>query len=251
MTVETLERATLAAVPPETSAELPGWVLPLDTGTVSRARSAVPLSHEPPDLSVIDGIESIYRDHGLIPRFRLPVGLTAFSPFETALRGRGYKTVAPVLVMVGTPIGLRDGGDPGPARLDPRPSDAWVQAYLGEGFDPVDGAIRVGLLTRSADTLYASISPSQNPDPSRSVAAVGCACFADGVVGVHGMRTVAPERRRGHARALLAAMGVEAARRGIDIAYLQVEVGNAPARRLYDSLGFTTAWTYDYWVAPA
>lgn len=41
-----IERATLAAVSPQTVEELPGWLLPLDTGTVGRAISAVPLSHD-------------------------------------------------------------------------------------------------------------------------------------------------------------------------------------------------------------
>ena len=39
--VEAIERATLAAVPPDTLEEQPGWLLPLDAGTVGRALPGV------------------------------------------------------------------------------------------------------------------------------------------------------------------------------------------------------------------
>jgi hypothetical protein len=43
--VENIERATLAAVSPEAVLELSGWLLAFDTGTVGRAKSAVPMLH--------------------------------------------------------------------------------------------------------------------------------------------------------------------------------------------------------------
>ena len=41
--IESIERATLAAVAPERVEALPGWLLPMDHGTVGRAHAAVAL----------------------------------------------------------------------------------------------------------------------------------------------------------------------------------------------------------------
>lgn len=49
--IEALERATVQAVAPQQLWELPGWLVPVDPGTVGRARSAVPLHHAAPDLA--------------------------------------------------------------------------------------------------------------------------------------------------------------------------------------------------------
>ena len=65
------------------------------------------------------------------------------------------------------------------------------------------------------------------------------------------MRTRPRFRGRGLARQLMAAMGVEAQRRGIADAFLQVEVENYLARSLYARIGFAPAWTYVYWQQPA
>ena len=61
------------------------------------------------------------------------------------------------------------------------------------------------------------------------------------------MRTAPALRGRGLAGSILAAVGREAARRGIERVLLQVEEGNAPARSLYGRAGLRTAWRYAYW----
>ena len=37
------------------------------------------------------------------------------------------------------------------------PDEAWIAAFLGEGFDPVDGASRARTLARGADSVFASV----------------------------------------------------------------------------------------------
>jgi GNAT superfamily N-acetyltransferase len=249
LTVEAVERATLAALPPDAVEELPGWLLPLDAGTVGRAHSAVPLRHEAPDAALLPHIEQRYRAHGLPPLFRLPVDLPAFDGFQAELRARGYIPSRPTLVMTGTPEAMAAGGSGHGVRLDAAPTDAWSRVYLGEGFDPADGASRVRLLRRAKDALYASASlpPDGDANAEAQLAAVGCACFSGALVGVHGMRTRPRFRGRGLARQLMAAMGAEALRRGVTDAFLQVEVENVLARSLYARIGFAPAWTYVYW----
>ena len=43
--VEAIERATLDAVAPQAIHEIDGWLLPFDSGSIGRAKSAVPLRH--------------------------------------------------------------------------------------------------------------------------------------------------------------------------------------------------------------
>jgi len=51
--VESVERATVAAVAPREVEELPGWLVAYDSVTVNRARSAVPLRHDAPNATVV------------------------------------------------------------------------------------------------------------------------------------------------------------------------------------------------------
>jgi GNAT superfamily N-acetyltransferase len=143
--------------------------------------------------------------------------------------------------MVGTvqewPTAVRDL----PVQLGTEPTAAWQSVYLSGDFDPLDGANRVRALSRSRHLVYASLS-----DASGAVAA-GTASFSQGWASLHGMRTIARERGKGSASALIAAMGQAALTRGVDRCFLQVEEGNAAAIRLYRSLGFQAAWLYHYW----
>lgn len=63
---------------------------------------------------------------------------------------------------------------------------------------------------------------------------------------------VRPEyRRRGLAKALMAACGQWAAARGAAACVLQVDVRNDPALALYRALGFREDHRYRYWVPPS
>src|SRR5687768_2300713 len=62
--IEAIERATLAAVPPQRLEEWGGWLLALDDGTVGRAHSAVPLRHGAPPEDVLGTLEARYREAG-------------------------------------------------------------------------------------------------------------------------------------------------------------------------------------------
>ncbi len=238
--VEAVERATLQAVAPEWVEALPGWLLPMDSGTVGRARSAVPLHHAPPDLGALALILARYEERGFPPAFRLP-DLPAFEPFQRALQQQGFVRQHPTLTQT-APIPLLLAGDADPAAALADAADAaWIAMFLGEGLDPVDGASRARSLSRATGTRYASLRENGQ------TVACGAASFGHGWLGVHGMRTAAAKRGQGLAGRLLRAMASEAAQRGIARAFLQVDASNAPALALYRRLGFSTAWSYAYW----
>ena len=237
--IESLERATVEGVAPAKVVEIGGWLVPLDDGAIGRARSAVPLRHDL-DASALSEIEAAYWTEGLTPAFRVAdkPGLRAV---RDALATRGYVTDKPTVVEIGDVDRLARLRDT-PGDLLNEPDVDWGAVFLGEGFDPEDGASRVAALTRSPDAMYGRVR-----EDGRTVA-VGCVTFGHGWAGIHGMRTDAERRGRGLASQVLAALGRATQARGITRVFLQVEEGNKDARSLYRKAGFQPAWPYRYWV---
>lgn len=241
--IEAIERATLAAVAPERLDSLPGWLLPLDPGTIGRAHSAVPLHHGAHDPALIGLLADRYRAAGLAPVFRLPE-LPSFETWRRLLAVGGYHRRQPTFTQVGALDGLIAlAPDTDGASLSTRPDAAWMAMYLGEGLDPVDGACRSRALARADGTLFASLREGGQ------TLACGAACYAQGWLSLHGLRTAAGQRGRGLAGRLIRVMAEEARRRGIERAFLQVDAGNDAALALYRRARMATAWTYAYWRA--
>lgn len=239
--VEAIERATLAAVAPEEVLEIDGWLVGLDRGTIRRGASAVPLSHDlPGDPAVIDAIEAAYAQRGLKSAFR--IGDTeGLAGVRAELQRRGYGFEQPTLVKTSTVADVLKVTSAEPAEVADAPDEAWAGVFLGEGFDPVDGAYRVAALSRSPGAAYGMVR-----EAGRTVA-VGAGSFGHGWVSFHGMRTEAAQRGRGFAGRVLAGLASAAETRGVTRAFLQVEEKNTGARLLYRRAGFSTAWRYFYW----
>lgn len=235
--IESLERATVAAVAPPEVAEIGPWLAPFDDGTIGRAKSAVPLTHET-DASHLDAIEAAYRQRGLKAEFRL-AEVPGLKSVTAEVARRGYHSEQPTLVMVAPAAKVAEIAAPFADLLD-HPDDAWGQVFLGEGFDPVDGAHRVKRLTESPDALYGAVR-----EGGRTMA-VGVVTFGYGWAGVHGMRTSIDRRGAGLASRLLALFGAAAQARQVDRISLQVLEDN-PAQNLYRRAGFEEVWRYRYW----
>lgn len=236
--IEALERDVVAAVAPPEVLEIAGWLVPLDNGTIGRARSAVPLRHDLGPEALLQ-IEAAFAARGMQPGFRVAEtpGLAAV---RDALAERGFTPRQPTVFKTGTAAQLA-AFSVASARILKRPDDAWAAVFLGEGFDPADGAHRVAALTRSPDALYGAAGEGG------ATHAVGVMSFGVRWAGVHGMRTAPAHRGQGHASAILAALGREAQARGVEKVALQVEAQNEAARAIYGRAGFTELWTYRYW----
>jgi GNAT superfamily N-acetyltransferase len=236
--IESLEQATVQAVPPEQLVELPGWLLPMDPGTVGRARSAVPLRHEGVNAVVLDRIVARYRDLGYLPALRLP-DLPSFEPCHLHLLALGFVRRQPTQVMTGTidamlgvPVSI------GGCDFEQRSSEAWMSMYQGAGLDPVDGACRARIMARAQTCRYASVGQDGH------MLACGAASFGHGWLGVHGMRTAAGWGGRGLASRVLNGMAQLARQQAINRVFLQVDQSNGTARALYARFGLRDAWTY-------
>ena len=246
--IEAIERATVAAVAPDRCEEWSGWLLPMDAGTVGRARSAVPLSHVL-DAATDETVQYIvrqYRRHGHAPVFRLPDSAPGL---QGALQKRGFKPHQPTWVQVANVADMASF-EPLDARawqvtVNPQPDAAWQSVFLGPGFDPVDAAARVRNLSRASQTLYLHVLQGGE------ALACGAASISHGWLGVHGMRTAANYRRQGLAAAILRAMASQAQKLGLARAFLQVDACNTSAMDLYQRAGFRPAWRYAYWKVAA
>ena len=232
--VEAIERATVAAVAPHEVLEIAGWLVALNAGTIRRAASAVPLSHElAADPGVIDEIEAAFTERGLAPAFRI-ADAPGLESVRAELTRRGYGFEQPTLVKVGAAA----------AMIADAPDAGWASVFTSEGFDEADGRSRVAALTRSPDAVYGGISEGER------TLAVGVAAFGHGWASVHGMRTDASRRGEGLAGRVLAGLAGAAQARGVERVFLQVEEGNLGARSLYRRAGFTQAWRYFYLSGP-
>ena len=235
--IAVVERDTVAAVAPPEVLEVAGWLVPLDDGTIGRAKSAVPLRHDlGPD--AIGEIEDAYRSRGLKPAFRL-ADVPTLRPVSAELTRRGFAPQQPTIFKTGAVTKLAAFSEAS-ARILDKPDEAWTAVFLGDGFDPTDGAHRVAALTRSPGAIFGAAGEGG------ATRAVGVMSFGAEWAGIHGMRTAPAHRGKGYASAILAAMGRVAQVRVVTKVFLQVEEPN-PARRIYRAAGFAPIWRYYYW----
>lgn len=238
--IEAIERATLSAVSPEALEEIPGWLLPFDSGTVGRAKSAVPVAHTVPDPAALPEIEARYAARGLPAVLRIPLA-ASFDAFGEALARSGYTRERPTQVHTSATSIVRRVSNGPPAEIAAQPDEGWAMVFLGEGFDRADGASRVRTLSRAPGSLFASVREGG------CTVAAGAAAFGHGWASVHGMRTAQACRGRGLAGRVLASLAAAALAKGYERMFLQVEAQNAAAHSLYRRAGFEPAWTYAYW----
>jgi ribosomal protein S18 acetylase RimI-like enzyme len=83
------------------------------------------------------------------------------------------------------------------------------------------------------------------------VLAIARLSIAEGWAGLTAVEVDPGRRRAGLGRAITEAACAEAVGRGARRVFLQVEVGNAGARALYERSGFRYSHRYHYRIAPA
>jgi ribosomal protein S18 acetylase RimI-like enzyme len=244
-----VEDAGINASAPPQQRWIDGWLVRYSPGKAKRARCVnavaqgrLPLSNK------LELAAAVFRDAGLpmvvrVTRFTQPPSLDA------ELAARGFGTLDDTRVMV---CGRLPAGEP--ASLPP--GTHWAALTTDEYAEQV-GALRGSPpAQRGAHAERLRHSPVayqgfaiRRDDDRRTIA---CGQFAreGNLVGLYDVFTDPGHRDRGLATLLCQRLLRLASKDGADVAYLQVEADNGPARRIYERLGFTDGYAYHYRQAP-
>jgi N-acetylglutamate synthase len=255
-----LEAVMAAGWPAVEVVPLGAWLLRASSGFTSRANSALPLGDPGVPLErAVDAVEAFSEARGLVPRVAVPAllggpltGPVDGAALDALLAARGWAVQTPTAVMTAplAALGAAPLLPPG-LHLDlaEDPDEDWLALYRYRG-QPAPAVARA-LLAGSSPRAFAAVRTSGGAGPrtvavARGTVTTGARTWA-GVTAVE----VAPAwRRRGLARALLAALAGWAAAEGATDLYLQVALDNTAARSLYASAGLTDHHRYSYRAAP-
>jgi N-acetylglutamate synthase len=228
------------------------WLLRAAEGFTGRANSALPLGG--PGLPLDEALAAVtqwYRARGLPPMIVVPTSLRPDSQgqaLDNQLSERMWLTrPGPAFVMVADlPLGVPADGLTADreVQLSPEPDDAWAARYHYRGQAHLPPVARK-VLTSAREQSFMSIRDGDE------VLAIARLSIAGGWAGITAVEVHPGHRRQGLGGAITAAACDAAGQRGVSQVFLQVEVGNAGARALYQGLGFRDSHRYHYRLAPA
>jgi ribosomal protein S18 acetylase RimI-like enzyme len=244
-----VEDAALNASAPPGQRWLDGWLVRTQPGKARRARCVhamaeglLPLDEKLARAEAFcqaDGVPLIFR----ITPFTQPATLPA------ALAARGFVAVDETLVMIATalptaaPRPLAAGTE-----LQQLDADAFAEAAGRLRQSPAKHRTSHALRLRQSPTPYHGSVLQRQADGE--LLACGQWAAEAGLVGLYDIVTAPEARNQGLASLLCEHLLSQAASAGADMAYLQVDAGNAPALAVYRRLGFVEAYRYHYLEQP-
>jgi ribosomal protein S18 acetylase RimI-like enzyme len=211
-----------------------------------RANSVLPAS-APFDLDrALDYVENLYAAHQIAPSFQ--VGPAAQpGDLDEYLAARGYEVRTPTLVMCAEVADvLAKLPEPTTAvNISSAPGDDWMALWwVVDGHGGSDAQPAARQILNRGRALYATISSG------RQAQAVGRLALVDNWAGIYCLAVDPAYRRQGLAQATIHGLLQKATMLGVNRVWLQVVEANAPARALYDRLGFRAVSRYHYRVRP-
>jgi ribosomal protein S18 acetylase RimI-like enzyme len=240
-----IEEASLNAWPALSQILFDGWVVRTAHGFTRRANSVTPLTagghRELADR--VRWCENHYAKAGLPSLFRLPT-CCAIEDLEAYLLDRAYEPEDPNLVLAATLEETADSSLPPGARFTDR--EPWLAIYACLTGEPENARVLHDLVLRSipGDCLYAVVQEDGRP------VACGLGVVEDDLLGLFDIVTAPDARRRGHGRALVAALHARGRRAGARCAYLQMHAQNHAAAALYEGFGYAERYRYAYLRKP-
>ena len=231
-----LEELSLNSSAPPGQLLYDGWLLRLAPGKAKRARSVNPVY-----ASVRPLAEKIGYCERLYGRARLPAifRLTPFSTppeLDAELERRGYGRFDTTAVEC-APIGAQHQGTAHVMNLG-----AWVDAVGALRGSPVEHRAAHRARLEGMPLAMRAVAVEE----AGEIVATGLVIAEDDSAGFFDIVTREADRRRGHARNVVASLMRVARELGARHAYLQVQAANDPARRLYRQFGFEERYVYWY-----
>ncbi|MBI5650637.1 MAG: GNAT family N-acetyltransferase [Chloroflexi bacterium] len=234
--IRALENASRSAWRALEEIPVGGWVARFANGYTKRANSVNAFADADADIDAnIATCEKLYAARNLPAIFRL----TPLAPpsLDRALASRGYAKIEPSLTMN---LDLRDWQSTA-SHIRELELDAWLAAFCALAQSPIakHQAHREILRTITTPKFFAMIYKSEQP------VACGLSVLTDAHLGLFDIVTDAHYRNQGYGFQLVAGLLHRAREHHATNAYLQVTQSNAPARHLYEKIGFQNA--YEYW----
>lgn len=234
-----LHAATDVTWAPAAVLEQGPWRLRRGEGGGHRVSAATALAPEAAEPEALAAAEAAMRGWGQRPLVRIREGEAAL---DASLAARGYLQIEPSLLMIAPAAPLASGDPRGLGAIrSAAPLAIQREIWAAGGIGPArlavmerSGPPRVFLLARAGDRP----------------AAVAFAAADGAVAMLHALLVPEAFRRRGLARGLTAAAAAWAVGQGAAWLALAVTRGNAPARRLYEGMGFRVAGAYHYRALP-
>jgi ribosomal protein S18 acetylase RimI-like enzyme len=244
--IEALDEVAARAVPATEVQDIDGWLARRTPGLATkRANSVLARTHDRGiDLeSKLSAVENFYDELAVAVRYQIT---PASQPpaLEALLLARGYTTDSPTAVrtcalkgLVAVPI------PPGVSiEITSAPTDTWWATWQSSlGINPIRATAVDALFGRIQQaTAFAAVRIDDRP------AGVALGVLEDRWLGIFNMATLPALRRRGAGRTALAALARWGAERGATTGYLQVDLENQTATRLYRDAGFMESYRYVY-----
>lgn len=244
MNYETLiriEEAALNAWPAPRQMLYDGWVLRFTGGNSKRVNSVnVFGASRLPFNEKIQFCEAVYTRLGFPILFRLPELFTS-QELRQVLTDKGYESFDLTLVLgreIGGGLALPEG-----VVVRTLSDENWLQIYA-----QITGK-RLASLVHHAAVLNV-IVPEKNLIAlylgDRPVAC-GMGVLSGKLLGYFSIYTGKAVRRQGWGQGVMTGLSQWGLEHGASFGYLQVEGDNTPARAMYQKLGFTRLYGYEYW----
>jgi len=239
-----IEEAGLNASAPPQQRLVGGWLLRLCPGKAKRARCANAITASPQPIDA-----QLARVRSAYAQAQLPciVRITPFTQpasLDAQLDARGWWRFDDTRVMLRESLeAFVPSAPPFGLRLEAPGSGGYAESV---------GRLRGSSLAQRqahAERLAASPLPYRGcvlKDEQGAVVACAQMAIEDDLVGLYDVFTASAHRGRGLARWLCSQLLAQAREAGAQVAYLQVDADNAPARRVYAAMGFRDAYAYHY-----
>jgi GNAT superfamily N-acetyltransferase len=244
------EALTLTTAPAVCEARMGHWLLRASRSSTMRSNSATWLGQRGTPLAsaTLDEIEAWYAANEQAPAFRTNEIITPQGT-SAELASRGYTAAGgTVLMTLASDRMLALGTSAIPLAGNWLPlsvQDGMRQVGVWKGLPPDEVAREA-----SRQTRFQGIERMCGVEIDGAVCCVGLARVLGHDVGVFNVHTRSDVRGKGLARALVVNQLRWARGQGAERAFLQVDLANAAAIRLYVQLGFSVLYEYQTWVRP-
>lgn len=242
--IKTLELAGFASWPAEEVHKDSAWLIRLSSKLpYKRTNSINCLSHEDGEDAAkrLLNAQSIFKSADVQPTLRT----TPLTPPALLAATSGPNWTAPFsesIVMTARLSNSKPQSSPIGFQSFDQPAPEWIEDYLALTMDKTKDRATI---TRTLNEIEKPVRFIRAKQKDVCIG-VAVSVVQSNLVGLFGLAVCKSARRQGLGRALSNAALVWGASQGATTAWLQVEADNTPARKLYDSLGFTERYRYAY-----